>query len=129
MIDPGVPSSLDLAAVADRYSALTRDVESPASDAWLATLREWDGLRRELKTWSALTQLRFDQNINDDAARKARVARDEVTPKLTAKTISRRSIPSSKTISFANRRCAQNTLRWLPASKSIFTARRSISPR
>ncbi len=84
MIDSGIPAALDLGAVADRYRALERDVESPANDAWLVALREWDALRRELKTWSALTQLRFDQNTNDDAARAARVARDEVAPKLTA---------------------------------------------
>ncbi|MBV9440097.1 MAG: M3 family oligoendopeptidase [Candidatus Eremiobacteraeota bacterium] len=47
-------------------------------------LRRWDALRRDVHTRIGLTNLRFDQDTADPAARAARTAIDELKPKLTA---------------------------------------------
>lgn len=78
------PEAPDVDALAERYRAFERDLQSTASDAPGRVLREWDGVRRELKTYSSLTRLRFDQNTADGAARAARERLDEIAPKLTA---------------------------------------------
>ncbi len=41
-------------------------------------------MRRDLSTWSGLTQLRFERDTNDPTARAARERRDELEPKLIA---------------------------------------------
>lgn len=75
----------DLDGLGTRYAELDRALAGARNDdARGRVLGEWDALRRELKTWSSLVQLRFDQNTADAAARAAREKKDELTPKLTA---------------------------------------------
>lgn len=82
---PGLPPVPDLDAVGARYRTFERDLgSSPSADACRAVLHDWNALRRELRTWSALTQLRFDQNTADVEARAARERRDEMWPAITA---------------------------------------------
>jgi M3 family oligoendopeptidase len=45
-----------------------------------AAVRDWEQVRRELETWSALTSLRFEQNTEDTAAKAELDYRDELMP-------------------------------------------------
>jgi M3 family oligoendopeptidase len=47
-------------------------------------LARWDGLRRDVDSWSALASLRFEQDTTDEAAKAARDERDELMPTATA---------------------------------------------
>lgn len=78
---PPVPPDLDLLAAryADFEQTLVRSGRS-----WRGVLGEWDGVRRELLTYEALTDLRFNQNTADPQARKARETLDELKPAFTA---------------------------------------------
>ena len=58
-LDPGLPAAPDVAAVADRYRAFEKTLATGSTVAAVATVHEWDGLRRELETWSSITNLRF----------------------------------------------------------------------
>lgn len=71
-------------AVAEKYRAFERALQSASPATWLPTFREWDDLRRELDTWSALTHVRFTQDTRDETARAALERRDELNPALTA---------------------------------------------
>lgn len=73
----GLPPVPDLDAVTQRYRTFDRTLGTGSAAAAIATLREWDGLRRELDTWSRLTRLRFTQDTRDEAARSARERCDE----------------------------------------------------
>jgi M3 family oligoendopeptidase len=84
LIDAGIPAAPDMDAVAQRYRAFEHALQSGSPVTWLPTFREWDDLRRELDTWSALTHVRFTQDTRDEHARAAIEHRDEVAPALTA---------------------------------------------
>jgi M3 family oligoendopeptidase len=71
-------------AVAQRYRAFEHALQSGSPATWLPTFREWDDLRRDLDTWSALTHVRFTQDTRNEQARAALEHRDEVAPALTA---------------------------------------------
>jgi M3 family oligoendopeptidase len=47
-------------------------------------LQSWDGLRRDIDSWSALASLHFEQDTTDEAAKAARDYRDELMPTATA---------------------------------------------
>jgi M3 family oligoendopeptidase len=46
-------------------------------------IADWERLRREVETWSALTHLRFAQDTTDDAAKAAKDYLDELYPTIT----------------------------------------------
>lgn len=75
----------DLDALTERYAGFERTLRtSRAGDARRAVFDEWDAVRRELSTWSRVTQLRFDRDTTDAQAAAARERRDELDPKLIA---------------------------------------------
>jgi M3 family oligoendopeptidase len=81
----GIPNAPDLETLGERYRTFATELgSSPSTDAYRHVLHDWNELRRELRTWSALTQLRFDQQTSDASARAARERRDEMWPKITA---------------------------------------------
>jgi M3 family oligoendopeptidase len=84
LIEAGIPAAPDMDAVAQRYRAFEHALQSGSPATWLPTFREWDGLRRDLDTWSALTHVRFTQDTRNEQARAALEHRDEVAPALTA---------------------------------------------
>jgi M3 family oligoendopeptidase len=84
LIEAGIPAAPDMDAVAQRYRAFEHALQSGSPSTWLPTFREWDDLRRELDTWSALTHVRFTQDTRNEQARAALEHRDEVAPALTA---------------------------------------------
>jgi oligoendopeptidase F len=83
LIEAGIPAAPDMDAVAQRYRAFERALQSGSPATWLPTFREWDVLRRELSTWASLTHLRFTQDTRDEQARAARDVVDELDPALT----------------------------------------------
>lgn len=73
----------ELAQVEAEMSAL-RERWSAAGDAEARreVLSDWDALRRRLVSWSSLTNLRFQQDTRDEAAKAARDRMDELRPQL-----------------------------------------------
>src|SRR5688572_12462184 len=72
----------------DPTAAKYRELESRISSAKdtaaaTATVQDWDKLRRELETWSALVYLRFNQDTGNAEFKKEREYCDELTPRLT----------------------------------------------
>jgi M3 family oligoendopeptidase len=84
--------------VAQRYRAFENALQSGSTATWLPTFRAWDDMRRELQTWSALTDVRFTQDTRDARARAALDRRDELEPSLTGFDIGlkRRYVASSE---------------------------------
>jgi M3 family oligoendopeptidase len=83
LIESGIPPAPDIDTVAQRYRDFEQALAGGSSSAWLATFRDWDALRRELDTWSALTYVRFTQDTRDEDARHALDHRNEIKPTLT----------------------------------------------
>ena len=98
LIDAGTPTAPDMNAVAARYRAFEQSLASGSPATWLPTFRDWDAVRRELDTWSALTRLRFSQDTRDAQARAALERHDELEPTLTGYDIDlkRRFVASSE---------------------------------
>jgi M3 family oligoendopeptidase len=46
-------------------------------------IAEWETLRREVESWTALTDLRFEQDTTDDVAKAEKDYRDELAPTIT----------------------------------------------
>ena len=72
----------------DDVAAQCRQIEAALDaaqtrDAAAAAIRRWDDLRRQLETWSALVDLRFNQDTGNAEFKQAREYRDELAPKLT----------------------------------------------
>jgi len=63
-------------ALAARYAALNASLAAQPE----ATLRDWDALRREVESWSALVHLRFAQDTTDAAAKAEREYADALGP-------------------------------------------------
>lgn len=74
----------DLQALEARYDVFQRRFADAASveDA-LAVVHDWDVLRRELGTWSSLTELRFSQNTQDPQRKAALGVLHDLRPKIT----------------------------------------------
>jgi M3 family oligoendopeptidase len=68
------------ASLARRYERIAQRLD--AGDRAVA-LAEWDVLRREYETWSALVHLRFAQDTADPAAKAARDYADSLAPEAT----------------------------------------------
>jgi M3 family oligoendopeptidase len=68
-----------------RETASIRAVLDAARDPQecLPVIARWDALRRGFATWSALVELRFDQDTRDPDAQAARSRRDEIAPRWT----------------------------------------------
>ena len=70
--------------VAAEYSRLTKQLEAAgSSEAAIAVVEKWDALRRRLYTWSALVNIRFNQDTRNAEYKKAREYCDELEPRLT----------------------------------------------
>jgi M3 family oligoendopeptidase len=98
LIEAGIPAAPDMDDVAQRYRAFENALQSGSTATWLPTFRAWDDMRRELQTWSALTDVRFTQDTRDARARAALDRRDELEPSLTGFDIGlkRRYVASSE---------------------------------
>ena len=83
-IDQLTAPTPNLAELTARYRALEADLAGAASgEAAIDIVRRWDAVRRELETWSALVNLRFNQDTTNEAFKRDREFCDEITPKLT----------------------------------------------
>lgn len=72
----------------DAVAAECRQIEAAldaaqSAESAAAAVRRWDDLRRQVETWSALVDLRFNQDTSNAEYKKAREYRDELAPKLT----------------------------------------------
>jgi M3 family oligoendopeptidase len=67
-----------------RYRALEADLNAATTGpAAIDVVERWDKIRRELETWSALVNLRFNQDTTNAEYKRDREFCDEITPKLT----------------------------------------------
>lgn len=81
----------DLRADRPEYERLAgdyRQIESAVSaamnlEAMAQAVQRWDKLRREFETWSALVNLRFNQDTTNAPFKAEREYCDEITPKVT----------------------------------------------
>ena len=74
----------DLGALAERIEALRSDLAGAGTvEACLEAVRVWDGLRRQVETYSSLVHLRFNQDTTDPERKAARQAWDEAEPRWT----------------------------------------------
>jgi len=74
----------DLDDLGRRSAAILKALEAAEDvETCAAAVREWDELRRGFQTWSALVELRFDQDTRDAEAKAAREHHDEVVPRWT----------------------------------------------
>lgn len=72
------------AEAAGKYQQIEAAFDSASSaQGRLAAVKQWDSLRREMETWSALVDLRFNQDTGNAEFVKEREYRDEIWPKLT----------------------------------------------
>jgi M3 family oligoendopeptidase len=68
--------------VAERYDRLEAEWEAAATFAErLRVVHDWDALRREASTWSALAYLRFHRDTGAEHARHERSLADEIGPR------------------------------------------------
>lgn len=71
-------------SVAARYSELEATLAAAKSDVEaLAVVRAWDDYRRELGTWEALVDLRFNQDTRNEQYKRDRDLCDQLRPKFT----------------------------------------------
>lgn len=71
-------------SVAARYAELEASLAAAKSPTEaLAVVRCWDDYRRELGTWEALVDLRFNQDTRNEAYKRDRDLCDELRPKFT----------------------------------------------
>ncbi len=74
------PNYDDLAA---KYRELETELGAALSgEAAANVVDRWDTLRREIETWSALVQLRFNQDTTNEHHKRDREYCDELTPRL-----------------------------------------------
>jgi M3 family oligoendopeptidase len=70
--------------LAIQYRTLEAELKTAATGAAAAdVVVRWDMIRRALETWSALVNLRFNQDTTNEQYKKDREYCDEITPKLT----------------------------------------------
>ncbi len=75
----------DEARLASRYADIAAGLERTDSAAgWRAGFDEWDGLRRDWKSWANLTRLRYSQDTRRDEYREAQCELDRRTPTVSA---------------------------------------------
>ncbi|HEY3240368.1 MAG TPA: M3 family oligoendopeptidase [Acidimicrobiia bacterium] len=74
----------DLEALGARVGELEASFTAGQTvEVCLATVRDWDALRREVDTYSSLVHLRFNQDTTDPERKAARQAWDEAEPRWT----------------------------------------------
>src|SRR5215207_9411451 len=70
--------------VASRYAQLETALAAAKSETEaLAVVKAWDDYRRELGTWEALVDLRFNQDTGNDSFKRDRDLCDQLRPKFT----------------------------------------------
>lgn len=71
-------------ALAAKYRQLEADLGKAAGlEPMVQSVQQWDGLRREIQTWSSLVNLRFSQDTANAQFKAEREYCDEITPKIT----------------------------------------------
>ena len=74
----------DVAQIAAEHRTIHEKLAAATSDAdRLAALQQWDALRRRVETWTALTELRFNQDTRNVSYKAEREYSDAIRPKLT----------------------------------------------
>ncbi len=74
----------DLEALAARVAALQESLNGgQTEEECLASVRDWDALRREVGTYASLVHLRFNQDTTDAERKAVRQAWDEAEPRWT----------------------------------------------
>jgi M3 family oligoendopeptidase len=68
-------------SLATAYAAINARLD--AAD-YAGAIADWETLRRDVDSWSALTHLRFEQDTEDQAAKAAKDYLDELTPTATS---------------------------------------------
>jgi len=70
--------------LAERYAALDARLErAESAQARRAAFADWDGLRREWKSWANVTRLRFTQNTREHECRSAQMELERRVPAVT----------------------------------------------
>lgn len=83
------PSEPDVAELARKITALREQVEGARDvESALAVVREWDGLRRTVSTYSAWVGLRYNQDTRDAERKAARERWDTARPRWTEAVVS-----------------------------------------
>lgn len=83
-IDDINPERPDLEEIAARYRGIENQFQEARDHRdQLEAVARWDGLRRELETWGAVTHLRFNQDTRNETFKREREFCDEVSPKFT----------------------------------------------
>src|ERR1700733_10174143 len=67
-------------SLAGAYAAINQQLDAGDLAGGIAA---WEGLRREVESWSALTHLRFEQDTADETAKAAKEYSDELAPTAT----------------------------------------------
>jgi M3 family oligoendopeptidase len=81
--DYSVPAPVYDEVAAD-YAEIAKALDCAASaEEAIAAVERWDKLRRRLGTWTALVNIRFSQNTQNEEYKKNREHSDELDPKLT----------------------------------------------
>ena len=81
--DIATPSERD---VAERYRALDVGLTTASTArGWRAAFDEWDGVRRDWKSWANLVRLRYAQDTRSERGRDAQRELDRRTPEVTAR--------------------------------------------
>ena len=74
--------------IEEDYGVVERRFEAAGDlSALISAVDEWDALRRRLRTWNALVNLRFRQDTRDEKARAGRALADELQPLLLARDV------------------------------------------
>ncbi len=66
--------------LAARYAAIGALLDRPGTSGHAEVLEDWDRLRREYDSWSALVHLRFSQDTTDADAKAGRAYADALSP-------------------------------------------------
>ncbi len=70
--------------IATQFAAIDSDFDNATDPAGrAAALLRWESYRRELDTWSAMVELRFNQDTRDADYKRAREYADELRPRIT----------------------------------------------
>ena len=74
--------------VTKEYAVIQKALDHAASPPErLAAVKSWDDLRRRLETWSALVDLRFNQDTGNEEFKKAREFREKAGAKADARPV------------------------------------------
>lgn len=74
----------DFDTLRERYTDLRARLDAAQKPSeQVSVISEWNELRRQLKSWTSLTHLKFNQDTSNEAFKQEREFSDEIQPKLT----------------------------------------------